>query len=244
MSDIKIVVATHKEYEMPADEIYLPVFVGSAISDKDLPYHRDDEGENISAKNKTYCELTGLYWAWKNLDADYIGMNHYRRYFSYGIQILRHEDAEKVLKNKDVILPGKRNYYIETVYSQFVHAHGNEALDAARMAIEESYPAYLGSFDELMKKRSVHIFNMFIMKKDIFDRYCSFLFDVLGNIEDRIEMKDRIFGYLGERLLDVFINGEGLEYAELPVYKTEKDNWLIKGGKFLLRKFGFNVGSY
>ena len=80
MKNIKIIVATHKKYQMPDDEMYLPVQVGSELNDN-LGYQKDNDGENISKKNPYYCELTGLYWAWKNLDADYIGLCHYRRIF-------------------------------------------------------------------------------------------------------------------------------------------------------------------
>ena len=68
--DIKILVATHKKYWMPEDEVYLPLHVG-AEGKSDLGYIKDNTGENISAKNPNYCELTGLYWAWKNLRVDY-----------------------------------------------------------------------------------------------------------------------------------------------------------------------------
>ena len=79
--DVKIIVASHKEYQMPADAMYIPVQVGAAgkehlQSDKQN-YVRDDTGENISELNPFFCELTGLYWAWKNLEADYMGLVHY-----------------------------------------------------------------------------------------------------------------------------------------------------------------------
>ena len=79
MKNIKIIVATHKKYKMPNDAMYLPVQVG-AEGKETLGYVRDNEGENISHKNPNYCELTGLYWAWKNLDAEYLGLAHYRRH--------------------------------------------------------------------------------------------------------------------------------------------------------------------
>ena len=81
--DIKILVASHKKAEMPEDSMYLPVHVGRALyPDREFGYQSDAEGDNISIKNPYYCELTALYWAWKNLKADYVGLAHYRRHFS------------------------------------------------------------------------------------------------------------------------------------------------------------------
>ena len=121
--DIKILVATHKKYWMPQDKAYLPIQLGSAIN-KTLGYQRDDVGENISAKQPYYAELTAMYWAWKNFKADYIGINHYRRYFSkekYHLfgeadknKLFTYKDFESLLKDYSVILPNQRNYFIET----------------------------------------------------------------------------------------------------------------------------------
>ena len=76
----KIIIAAHKPYRMPEDPMYVPVHVGASGKD-DIGFVRDDSGDNISELNPEFCELTGFYWAWKNLDADYIGLVHYRRYF-------------------------------------------------------------------------------------------------------------------------------------------------------------------
>ncbi|MCC3238524.1 DUF4422 domain-containing protein, partial [Pediococcus acidilactici] len=82
--DIKIMVAAHKEFPMPKErELYLPVLVGAKRNYKPrIDYQRDDDGENISEKNPNYNELTAIYWAWKNLDADAVGLVHYRRFLS------------------------------------------------------------------------------------------------------------------------------------------------------------------
>ncbi|MCS4465828.1 DUF4422 domain-containing protein [Clostridium botulinum] len=71
--NIKILVATHKKYSMPKESMYLPIHVGCE-GKKDLGYIGDNTGDNISLRNSNYCELTGLYWAWKNLKCDYIGL--------------------------------------------------------------------------------------------------------------------------------------------------------------------------
>ena len=102
--NIKILVATHKQYWMPEDSVYLPIHVGR--KDKsDIGYIGDHTGDNISSKNANYCELTGLYWAWKNLDADYIGLVHYRRYFT-------RKEVRSIEDKKNQILTGQEwKYY-------------------------------------------------------------------------------------------------------------------------------------
>ena len=91
MSKTVIMVCAHKRDACLAEPPYLPVQVGRAIAREDLGYTGDDSGENISAKNRNYCELTAQYWAWKNRsDADYIGLCHYRRYFDFGSLSLIH----------------------------------------------------------------------------------------------------------------------------------------------------------
>lgn len=226
--DLKIVVASHKEYDMPKEDHYLPVFVGAAVSDLDLPYQRDDDGENISDKNSTYCELTGLYWAYRNLKADYLGLCHYHRYMDI-------DDID--IGKYDVILPKKRHYYIETVYDQYRHAHGSEGLDIAREIIEKDYPEYLESFDECMNRRSLHLFNMFIMKYGIFVDYCEFLFDILFKIEKRMGNVERIYGHISERLLDVYLERNHFEYKEVNLIEKERINWPKKIFIFLKRKY-------
>lgn len=82
--NIKILTSYHKRSELISSDIIKPIQVGTDITGCINPAHlHDNTGDNISAKNKMYCELTAQYWAWKNLDADYYGFMHYRRYFSF-----------------------------------------------------------------------------------------------------------------------------------------------------------------
>ncbi|MBQ0066990.1 MAG: DUF4422 domain-containing protein [Phascolarctobacterium sp.] len=85
MRNIVMLIAMHKPAWIPNDEMFMPLFVGAEGkenwgNEKDVV--GDNSGDNISIKNPFYCELTGLYWAWKNLNCDYIGLSHYRRYFA------------------------------------------------------------------------------------------------------------------------------------------------------------------
>ena len=80
--DIKILVAVHKPCTVPEGSVYVPVQAGRALYPAIGHIAGDDTGPNISAKNPNYCELTALYWGWKNLDAEYLGLAHYRRYLA------------------------------------------------------------------------------------------------------------------------------------------------------------------
>lgn len=238
---MKMIVATHKRYSMPADGVYLPVQAGASLH-ASLGYTGDDTGENISSRNGTFCELTALYWGWKNLPGEDLGLCHYRRYFrepgSGGIA--RGETLEKILREVPVILPVKRNYWIETGESQFVHAHGEESLTVLRGVLADLYPEYLDAFNRSMGRTSGHRFNMAVMRREALDAYCEWLFGILFEVEKRMEtVPERMAGFLAERLMDAWIETTGTEYRELGVYHTEKTNWVKKGGAFLGRKFGY-----
>lgn len=253
MKNIKIIIATHKKYKMPEDEIYIPLQVG-AEGKENLGYEKDNTGDNISLKNAFYCELTGLYWAWKNLNADYIGLSHYRRHFTYSKKIpkteqerfqilLNSEQADELLNDVDILLPKKRKYYIENLYNHYKHTMFIEPLDETRNIIKEQCPEYLPEFEKLHKRTSAHMFNMFIMKKKYLDEYCEWLFKILFELEKRVDPKQydsfhsRYLGRISELLLDVWINTNKLNYKEIKVIDMQNVNWLKKGTAFLKAKF-------
>lgn len=242
--DIKIIVASHKKFDMPSDALYLPVHVGSAISKEVTDYQRDDEGENISEKNPNFCELTGIYWAWKNLDADYVGLAHYRRHFGKKRdKLLSLDQAKKLFEKADVIVPSKRKYYIESLYSHYDHTMHIEPLDITGQIIKEKYPEYTAEFEKLKKRTSAHMFNMFVMKKEVYDRYCEWLFDILFELEKRVNVSDydafhaRFYGRVSELMLDIWLNTNEISYTEYPFVYMQKVNWLKKGSSFLIAKF-------
>lgn len=254
MKDIKVIVAAHKKYQMPKDTMYIPVQVGAEGKNIIEEYKQDSEGENISNKNPYYCELTGLYWAWKNLEADYIGLVHYRRYFTKNVKIPKNEkekfknvlskkEADKILDKVDVILPRKRRYYIENMYDHYKHTLYIEPLDKTREIIEEKYPEYLEEFEKLHQRTSAHMFNMLIMKKEILNDYCNWLFDILFELEKRVDSSQydtfhsRFYGRVSELLLDVWINKNGIKYEEVKVIDMQNVDWLKKGTSFLKAKF-------
>lgn len=257
LKDIKIIIATHKHHFMPLDEIYLPLHVGKEGKEF-LGYQGDDSGENISAKNPNFCELTGLYWAWKNLPNDYLGLIHYRRFFSVKSRTerksnrletlyLTKKEASDLLSQYDVIVPSKRNYYIETLYSHYANTLHAEHLDVTRQIIAEKYSEYLVSFDAVMKQCSGYMFNMFIMHKELVNDYCSWLFPILFELENRISAEQysafhaRFYGRVSELLFNVWLkqysHSKPLKVKAIPFVYGEKVNWLKKGSAFLCAKF-------
>ena len=247
--NIKIIVATHKEYRMPQDDIYFPLHVG-AEGKKSIGLVGDNTGKNISNQNPFLCELTGLYWAWKNLDYDYLGLVHDRRHFagksksdSKFDRVIKRQEIEELLKQTDIVLPIKRRYFIETLYSHYEHTHYVKDLDNTKKILSEKYPQYITAFNNVMKRRSGHMFNMFIMKKEFVNNYCNFIFDILFELQKRTDFSNyssfnlRFCGYISELLLDVWIEKNKLSYKEIPVIHMEKINWLKKGYSFLLAKF-------
>ena len=252
--DIKIIVATHKSYRMPEDDMYVPLQVG-AKGKEYIGYMRDDEGINISDKNDTYCELTGMYYAWKNIDADYLGLVHYRRYFASNIlsvnrdpfkHILTRREAEAYLMDYDIIVPNKRRYYIETLYSHYAHTLEARHLKVAYKIIVKHYPDYIPSANKVYRRTWGYMFNMLIADKKLWDEYCEWLFDILRIMEHNIDVSKydsfdkRLFGRVSEILFNVWLDyhmKQGLRVKEVRCIHMEPVNWFKKGTAFLNAKF-------
>lgn len=237
-----------------SNDIYTPLFVGCNGNDNH-GYCSDDTGENISSKNNTYCELTGLYWMWKNSKADIIGLVHYRRYFAkrkYGKR-LEKEDLEKIFKNYDIILPKRTTSLFNNVYEDYAHWNYAKDLDLCKEVITEQCPEYIDSFDKVMKGNSLYYYNMFIAPKEIISKYCQWVFPILEEVEKRVDMtgyddyQKRIYGFLTERLFDVWIDKENLKVkeCELKVIGKKLNIHMFIAKRWITRQFykKFYVGK-
>ncbi|GAB3630713.1 DUF4422 domain-containing protein [Microbacterium shaanxiense] len=248
----KMLVAAHKPAVMPDDELYFPVHVGHALSETSLGYQPDDEGDNISTLNRSYCELTALYWAWKNLDADVVGLSHYRRYFvgnavgPRGSAVMSSDDAHALMSGADVVLARPRNYYVETIDSHYRNGHHGSDLDVLRSHLSDAHPQYLTSYDAVFQGRKVSLYNMFLMRRDCFDEYAQWLFGVLDAVAPHIDngsrtaYQQRTFGYLGERLLNVWAHAqsENRRVTTHKIVNTDGEPKVQKAVGMLKRKFG------
>ena len=239
--DIKMYVVTHKEFVKPHISGYYSILVGANNNTfKDADYY-DNVGDNISDKNKNYCELTGLYWIWKNTVSDIVGLCHYRRYFSkskFSKQEKHYvtiDDIKQYMRRYDVIMPVKR-YYKETTYEALNVAPNIDDINAIKAAIKTICPEYLDPFNEYLQSNKCYLYNMFIMRKWLMDEYCSWLFPILECIEKNYKVdnedpyRSRLFGFLSERLIYVWIkrNINEKKILELRVIKTDESNlWLV-----------------
>jgi hypothetical protein len=251
--NIKILVAAHKKYIMPKSKMYIPVHAGRE-GKKDLGYTGDNTGDNISVKNPNFCELTVIYWAWKNLDCDYIGLNHYRRYFTTkkisNINkksnkfdfILTKQEVQDLLKKYDIITTNKQKLYFKNVLTKYAQQHHVKDLLNCGKIIEKKYPEYKDAFDIVMKSKEYSICNMFIMSKENLDKYALWLFDILFELEKQTDISEytplqkRIYGFLSERLFNVWLeHNKDLKVCYLPILNMEHDSIKVLAKKVYKR---------
>lgn len=249
-NDVSIIVCCHKQdYYHKGSEFY-PMQVGKAISNVDLGIQGDNTGDNISSKNPNFCELTGHYWLWKNCSSNkYVGLNHYRRYFDfsrrlpYGTHSLETTpdaieknfpelpDLDTLFSKYDIIVakPHIHPFCGAMHYKQYCISNDLEILENV---IKEKYPEYWSSYYHIMYRNNKFSHcNMFIMKNDLFEDYSKWLFDILFEVERRVSISKytnqaRLFGYMSEYLLNVYIYHNHLKSKKVPmvIVKNELDN--------------------
>lgn len=238
----KILVVSHRESIFPKEEIYTPILVGNKeVSEIKLT---DKTGDNIAYKNSNYCELTALYWLWKNCDDyDYTGLCHYRRYFNfkdektsiYEKDLERYvsetkNQIEKDLEKYDIILPNISTirHSIEEGYKK---EHIEKDWEVLMEVIKEKYPEYYDEKDKVFSNNKFYSCNMFITNKRIFTEYMEWMFDILFEVEKRIEIsKDsyqaRVFGFMSERMLNLYVYKRNLNVKEYPALFIKENQTL------------------
>lgn len=250
MNQIKLFVCCHREEKVPKHPLLMPIQVGAALAGKRFDgYLHDDEGENISAKNRSYCELTAQYWSWKNVDADYYGFFHYRRYLypdkmarrpykicgsvsSESLRKLGYDDFTELIRGYDMILPMAENMYV-TVREHYANAPYHRAKDLTLMEqiILERHPKMSEALEDYFSGTEHYFGNISIMSRAVFYDYCAWLFPLLAEFDRRADTKDyieqekRVDGYLAERLLGVYYTYRraGLKVLALPRLHIEQD---------------------
>lgn len=234
-----IYIVGHKQFELPVlDDNYLVIYVGDKIKEfaKENGLLTDDccNEDNIASKNATFCELTALYWIWKNDNSDsFVGLNHYRRFFLSKVkkgEFLAGNEIRTSLETYDIILP-KKLKFCHTIRQFYCRTTGYEKdLKSLENIIEKDFPDYLEAYRYFLEGKEMVYANMFIMSKENLGKYCNWLFDILFQLEEKIDLKDytqaekRVFGYMGELLLNVWVIHNKLKVDYFEIINTEKTN--------------------
>lgn len=214
----------HKQTSILEDNRFLHIQVGAAISTLDLQIERDDTGLNISRKNPSYSELTGLYWFWKNCSREYdiVVLNHYRRTFlDESNQKLTTDKIVSYLTDFQVILPFKKSYPV-SITEQYEIMHYKEDFNILKEVLNLRYPNI--DFEKYWDRtNSGYLYNMFAMKMSDFNLAMSFIFSTLEEVEKRVDIsgystqQKRIYGFMGERLLSLYCQVFFSKIKELPI---------------------------
>ena len=229
MSDIKILVSCHKHFFVPNHALLFPIHTGAALSSVSFDgFLKDNSGDNISAKNHRYCELTAQYWAWKNLSADYYGFFHYRRYLypdtkSKLVYRVEANPSDKILKKLnfdsmaslidkyDIIAPVAEDMKVSVrEHYKYAQYHFSSDLQLIEKIVLLQHPGMKSAMEKYLSGSKQYFGNIFIMKKQLFFEYCQWLFPILEEFERECDISGRNTqelrapGYIAERLFGVF----------------------------------------
>lgn len=231
---IQIFMCCHNSFEF-IPPLCVPIQCGAAIDTLIDGAIYDNVGDNISEKNREYCELTAHYYAWKNVSADYYGFCHYRRFFCFNNKNIPYLVREKLSKNDvkllgtpelieslareyDIIIPRSEDMGL-SVWEHYSSAkyHYITDLELFIRLLKKKCPDISTTADRYLEQNKQFFCNMFILKKDLFFEYCETLFDILSDF-DALKKRhgnfqaDRTDGYLGEVFTGIFVNYKlGLE---------------------------------
>ena len=232
-----IYTVTHKPVDLTPlalDPCYQLIRVGDYGREESLLLS-DRTGENIAEKNPNYCELTALYWIWKNdHKSDIAGLCHYRRYFTTAKvsadprYILTQAQIEALLERYDVVT-SRKEYSYRGAYQAYLDCGRVKDVETTEQVIRALCPEYLDAFcTEFLESAGGIPANMLICKKSVLDAYCEWLFAILQEVEANTDLtgytvqEARIYGYLSERLWGVWLAKQNLRVKPMRVLNTEK----------------------
>ena len=207
-----IYIIKHREYNNPIPPGHIEYGVGDLYDGKDK--------DNINDLNKQANEITGLYHIWKYAKEDIVGLCHYRRFFMNNGDYVKLEDAEKILKDYDIITAPRVIFPTMSLYRQLkLEVENSDILDKYIDLYDEKAPDFKLWLTIMCAFRNRE---MFICKKELIDKYCSWMFEIAIPIVKKFIKEDfngtcnkRLPAHIVERLFDYWITKENLKVYEM-----------------------------
>lgn len=243
---IGLYIATHNqtisfsEQEKSNKDILIPIQVGASLSETKLYAIRDDSGENISKKNESFCELTALYWIWKNDTHAIKGLSHYRRRF-----LINADQILEKMSEYDVIIPTPY-YFRISLREEYKQYHILDDLEKTIRIVISRDPKMESTLMRILKENRLIPYNMWIASESIWNDYCEWLFPILFQLEKEIDLtgrdkyQQRVFGFLSERLFTAYIYQHNLKCFVCPTDLPET-RYFIKKIKY---KCGIQINRF
>lgn len=227
---IEIYEVTHKEFKPINEDGYIPIYAGNRreLIDK---YIGDNTGDNISDWNNIINEATTMYWMWKNTKTPFIGLNHYRRFFSSCVNAggaMQNIEWQILLKQYDIIV-AEVVYFNELVVKEALKStvcaeSFNESFDIIYNIFKRKGNAELQAFEDIVNGHMFYPCNMFVTTAVIYHEYCSWLFPIIFQMLDQITIKEewdnyskRIIGFWIERLFTVWLIQKEYKIKSTPI---------------------------
>ena len=167
--------------EIPKRSFEIPIQAGAALTDRRIAAVLDNQGENISEKNRKYCELTALYWIWKHGKAGYLGLSHYRRRFD-----ISEEMAAKLLESDIDVVVTVPVLNLKGVKQQYCSDHMEMDWNICMKTVGELFPQYWDAAAKIEKGNYYYAYNMLIARREILGQYCEWLFPILFQCEKEL----------------------------------------------------------
>lgn len=257
--NLKVVVAAHEPAWVPDGDEFVPVLAGAALleSTESIPstWKLDNTGVNISERYAAYGDLCSLFWAWKNLDADVLGFACNGRYlasnyrFNRKKRVAREDFLAHRVVTSGIVLPSETNYFVATTATQFARDYDDLLITVARDVMSEICPEYEDPFMRSLRITHGHHTNVFLMQRDLADAYCSWLFNVLDEVEASFAavapqvLQNGALCALAGLMLDPWLDVQKKRFVEVSSVRVDEKMSVPSSAQFLEEQYRAKYGT-